>query len=125
MLSLVVRASFAFSISISIWISIAIVLVAGCSSKSDAPTPDAATDALDARDETVVWDLGIDDADAGCGLPEPTEGAPCNPVGLDCGGYGSKSCPEHATCTADGWRITCPAYAFGTTNPCGCPHPGG
>jgi hypothetical protein len=64
-------------------------------------------------------------ADGGvCPILEPTEGAVCASVGTACPGYGSLSCPETATCGADGkWRVTCPETAFGADAACTCAHP--
>jgi hypothetical protein len=60
-----------------------------------------------------------------CPVPSPVEGEGCNMPGLVCGLGGALSCPLRATCTQDHrWRISCPAFAFGTdAQPCGCPHP--
>ena len=60
-----------------------------------------------------------------CPSTEPVEGTACSDLGLACGGWGSFSCPETATCTPEGqWWIACLGLAFGgDAAMCGCPHP--
>jgi hypothetical protein len=81
--------------------------------------PDAGEDA-DASDGAVG-----DGSPGDCPSTEPVEGTACSEPGLACGGWGSFSCPETATCTPEGqWWIGCPGLAFGgDAGMCGCPHP--